>query len=165
MKNAWSQGVPVAVPDKIFGLAHFLDFIDRGHSLRSLYPPLAALPSLPLWNPPAAHSEPRQSLNSGRPSFRGDPPRFLYGASQLPDKSEFICTGCPRHPQQRGKNEEENHFKKASGSTALPLQLTPKCRWSPMAFSISAVLPTLPMVCPAVTVSPALTLTSWERLL
>ena len=39
--------VPVAVPDKIFGLTHVLDFIDRGHSLRSLYPPLAALPSLP----------------------------------------------------------------------------------------------------------------------
>ena len=38
----------VAVPDKIFGLTPFLDFIDRGHSLRSLYPPQAALPSLPL---------------------------------------------------------------------------------------------------------------------
>ena len=27
-------GVPVAVPDKIFGLTLILDFIDRGHSLR-----------------------------------------------------------------------------------------------------------------------------------
>jgi hypothetical protein len=39
---------PVAVPDKIFGLSLFLDFIDRGHSLCSLYPPLAAVASLPL---------------------------------------------------------------------------------------------------------------------
>ena len=38
---------PVAVPDKIFGLALFLDFIDRCHSLRSLNPPPAALLSLP----------------------------------------------------------------------------------------------------------------------
>ena len=39
---------PVVVPDKIFGLTLTLDFIDRGHSLRSLLPPLVALPSLPL---------------------------------------------------------------------------------------------------------------------
>ena len=39
---------PVAVPDKIFGLTLFLDFIDRGYSLRSLFLPPAALPSLPL---------------------------------------------------------------------------------------------------------------------
>ena len=38
---------PVAVPDKIFGLMLILDFIDRCHSLRSLHPPLAALPSFP----------------------------------------------------------------------------------------------------------------------
>ena len=38
---------PVAVPDKIFGLTLVLDFIDRGHSLSSLNPPPAALPSLP----------------------------------------------------------------------------------------------------------------------
>ena len=37
---------PVAVPDKIFGLTLLLDFIDRGHSLRSLVLPQAALPSL-----------------------------------------------------------------------------------------------------------------------
>ena len=37
----------LAVPDKIFGLTLFLDFIDRCHSLRSLLPPQAALPSLP----------------------------------------------------------------------------------------------------------------------
>jgi hypothetical protein len=35
------------VPDKICGLTPFLDFIDRCHSLRSLYPPPAALPSHP----------------------------------------------------------------------------------------------------------------------
>jgi len=35
-----------AVPDKIFGLALFLDFIDRCTALRSLLPPPAALPSL-----------------------------------------------------------------------------------------------------------------------
>ena len=29
---------PVAVPDKIFGLTPILDFIDRGHSLGTLYP-------------------------------------------------------------------------------------------------------------------------------
>ena len=39
--------LPVAVPDKIFRLTLFLDFIDRCHSLRSLSPPQAALPSLP----------------------------------------------------------------------------------------------------------------------
>jgi len=35
------------VPEKIFGLTHFLDFFDRCHSLTSLFPPLAALGSLP----------------------------------------------------------------------------------------------------------------------
>ena len=39
---------PVAVPDKIFGLTHFLDFIDRCHSLASFLPPPAAVGSLPL---------------------------------------------------------------------------------------------------------------------
>ena len=39
---------PVAVPVKIFGLTLILDFIDRCHSLSSLYLPLAALASLPL---------------------------------------------------------------------------------------------------------------------
>ena len=39
---------PVAVPEKIFGLTHFLDFFDRSHSLRSLHLPPAALPSLPV---------------------------------------------------------------------------------------------------------------------
>ena len=38
---------PVAVPEKIIGLARILGFFDRRHSLRSLNPPLAALPSLP----------------------------------------------------------------------------------------------------------------------
>ncbi len=42
------QTSPVAVPDKIFGLTLFLDFIDRGHSLHSLHPPPAAVVSLPL---------------------------------------------------------------------------------------------------------------------
>ena len=40
---------PVAVPEKIIGLTLFLDFFDRGHSLRSLFLPPAALPSLPHW--------------------------------------------------------------------------------------------------------------------
>ena len=39
---------PVAVPDKIFGLTLFLDFIDRCHSLSSLHPPPAAVASLPV---------------------------------------------------------------------------------------------------------------------
>ena len=39
---------PVAVPEKIFGLMHFLDFFDRGHSLPSLHLPRAALGSLPV---------------------------------------------------------------------------------------------------------------------
>ena len=33
---------PVAVPDKIFGLTLFLDFIDRCHSLGSLHLPQVA---------------------------------------------------------------------------------------------------------------------------
>ena len=37
----------VAVSEKIIGLSLILDFFDRCHSLRSLYPPQAALPSLP----------------------------------------------------------------------------------------------------------------------
>jgi hypothetical protein len=36
------------VPDKIFGLTQILDFIDRCHSLTSLYLPPAALGSLPI---------------------------------------------------------------------------------------------------------------------
>jgi hypothetical protein len=36
------------VPDKIFGLTLILDFIDRCHSLTSLYLPPAALGSLPI---------------------------------------------------------------------------------------------------------------------
>ncbi len=39
--------LPVAVPNKIIGLTLILDFIDRCHSLRSLYLPPAALGSLP----------------------------------------------------------------------------------------------------------------------
>ena len=39
---------PVAVPDKIFGLTLFLDFIDRCQSLSSLLLPQAALASLPI---------------------------------------------------------------------------------------------------------------------
>ena len=47
---------PVAVPDKIFGLTLFLDFIDRCHSLSSLTPPPAAVVSLPvLYDGAAAH--------------------------------------------------------------------------------------------------------------
>jgi len=41
------SGSPVAVPDKIFGLTLFLDFIDRCHSLPSLPLPPAAVGSLP----------------------------------------------------------------------------------------------------------------------
>ena len=45
-----------AVPDKIFGLTLFLDFIDRCHSLCSLTPPPAAVASLPILdNRTAAH--------------------------------------------------------------------------------------------------------------
>ena len=40
--------VPVAVPEKIFGLTLSLDFFDRCHSLSSLHLPPAALASLPL---------------------------------------------------------------------------------------------------------------------
>ena len=42
---------PVAVPDKIFGLTLFLNFIDRCHSLGSLHLPPAVLPSLPGLSP------------------------------------------------------------------------------------------------------------------
>jgi len=36
------------VPEKIIGLTLILDFFDRGHSLPSLPPPLAAVGSLPM---------------------------------------------------------------------------------------------------------------------
>ena len=39
--------LPVAVPEKIIGLTLILDFFDRGHSLGSLFPPPAAVASLP----------------------------------------------------------------------------------------------------------------------
>ena len=46
---AEAEGIktPVAVPDKIFGLTLSLDFIDRCHSLRSLYLPLGSAPIAP----------------------------------------------------------------------------------------------------------------------
>ena len=43
---AYKHRLPVAVPDKIFGLALILDFIDRGHSLGLLHLPPAVLLSL-----------------------------------------------------------------------------------------------------------------------
>ena len=39
--------IPVAVPDIFVGLERPSSSVDRGHSLRSLLPPQAALPSLP----------------------------------------------------------------------------------------------------------------------
>ena len=39
--------IPVAVPDICLRRRRSLASVDRGHSLRSLYPPPAALPSLP----------------------------------------------------------------------------------------------------------------------
>jgi hypothetical protein len=48
----FGAGCPVAVPDKIFGLTLFLDFVDRCHSLPSLLPPPAAVGSLPGLSPP-----------------------------------------------------------------------------------------------------------------
>ncbi len=47
-KTNSEYGFPVAVPEKIIGLTLSLDFFDRCHSLRSLLPPPAALPSLPI---------------------------------------------------------------------------------------------------------------------
>ena len=46
-RPAGGKQVPVAVPEKIYGLTLILDFVDRCHSLTSLYLPLAALGSLP----------------------------------------------------------------------------------------------------------------------
>lgn len=43
--NTWRA--PVAVPDIFLGDGAPSSAIDRSHSLRSLNPPLAALPSLP----------------------------------------------------------------------------------------------------------------------
>ena len=51
MKMRYGAGCPVAVPDKIFGLMLFLDFVDRCHSLGSLHLPPATLPSLPGLSP------------------------------------------------------------------------------------------------------------------
>ena len=42
---------PLAVPEKIIGLTPILDFFDRCDSFASLYPPLAALGSLPPLTP------------------------------------------------------------------------------------------------------------------
>ena len=42
---------PLAVPEKIVGLTLNLDFFERCDSFASLYPPPAALGSLPLWKP------------------------------------------------------------------------------------------------------------------
>ncbi len=43
----FGAGVPVAVPDKIFGLTLFLVFVDRGHSLGSLDSATGAAPLAP----------------------------------------------------------------------------------------------------------------------
>ena len=48
-------------------------------------------------------------------------------------------------------------FRYSSGSTASPSLVTEKCRWGPWALSAAAVVPTAPMTCPAVTVSPCST--------
>ena len=48
-----TKSLPVAVPDKIIVSRRILDFIDRGHALSSLHPPLAALASLPNSTTPA----------------------------------------------------------------------------------------------------------------
>ena len=53
--NTLVYRVPVAVPDKIFGLTLFLDFIDRCHSLTSLILPQAALGSLPPFGAPSPY--------------------------------------------------------------------------------------------------------------
>ena len=43
--------IPLAVPEKIIGLAPILDFFDRCDSFASLYPPLVALGLLPPLTP------------------------------------------------------------------------------------------------------------------
>ena len=67
------QGFPVAVPDQIFGLALFLDLIDRCHSLPSLFPPLAALGSLP-----SSKTGDPQYYNDSRTGHRRKPCAALF---------------------------------------------------------------------------------------
>ena len=50
--NGWTVHLfPFAVPDSFVGDGAPSSSADRCHSLRSLYPPLAALPSLPIDGP------------------------------------------------------------------------------------------------------------------
>ena len=46
-RSSTRRTIPVAVPDIFVGFQKPSSSVDRGHSLRSLLPPLAALPSLP----------------------------------------------------------------------------------------------------------------------
>ena len=84
---AVSGNVPIAVPDKIFGLTHFLDFIDRCYSLTSRYLPLAVLGSLPTGLLhicfPVSHSITKP------PPYSGD---GVVGASDLTRTGDLLIT-------------------------------------------------------------------------
>ena len=73
----FGAGCPVAVPDKIFGLTLFLDFIDRCHSLRSLYLPLGSAPIAPPQSAALTAPPSRWSRWCIRLTFYSDKQKFI----------------------------------------------------------------------------------------
>ena len=72
-----------------------------------------------------------------------------------------------RSPFGKRQSKEEKkklpYRRNSIGSTGSSSLVTVKWTWSPRAFSIRALVPTVPMVCPMVTGCPALTATSAPR--
>ena len=64
--------------------------------------------------------------------------------------------------EERRKNQAR--FRNSAGSMGTSWQVTLKWTWGPRAVSVRAVSPTVPMTWPRVTVSPAFTASSWDRL-
>jgi len=66
--------LPVAVPEKIIGLAQFLDFFDRGHSLRQSTRYNVTFPASRKFHPYLGFSSPHKAGFAGAPSL---PPAAL----------------------------------------------------------------------------------------
>ena len=71
-------------------------------------------------------------------AFSPSNPEYLLSAPKLTGEMQ------PVQEALEEKIEEKYQLKNSAGSTTVPLQLTEKCRWSPMALSKRAVAPTVP---------------------
>ena len=95
--------------------------------------------------------------------------RLLYSAFVLLIVAHFPPFvnpkwACCEMQQARCKEERKKiQLRNSMGSTGRSSFRTVKWTWSPRAFSIRAVVPTVPMVWPRATSWPALTATSADR--